>query len=78
MAALALSALVISALAMTMVVHAAGRAARELGPTARSIDRFRQLLVPALVVVRTDRGRAEAARAAGFHRANADDPSHRR
>ena len=77
MSVLALVALAVSALAMTAVLHAAGRTSRELGPTARSIDRFRQRLVPALVVVRTDGARAQAARAAGFHRANADDLSHR-
>jgi hypothetical protein len=70
MSVLALVALVLTALAMATVLFAAGRTAREVGPTARSIDRFRQQLVPALVVVRTDRARAQGARADGLRRAN--------
>ncbi len=61
---LALVSLAVTTVAIVVVLLAAGRTARQVRPTTRSIDQLRRELAPALVVVRTDRQRAHDARVA--------------
>jgi hypothetical protein len=55
---ISLLALAITTIAVLVVLVAAGRTRREVGPTLGALDSLRRDLRPALVVVRADRDRA--------------------